>query len=145
MCFFFFIYSPGCCTFIIGRTTTAGIAAAASTAVAKIQSTAAAENDVMIVHDCYQHGYYLRLDCFPYDPSADSRLDVGPISFSSIPSFSYGYQSRACFYIRGQKTSNYRRLEFGSFLCKLALHQGYGIARHKGATKLPLQSIFLLD
>ena len=147
---FLLICSLDCCTFIIGRTTTADIATATNTAVAKIQSIAAAAatavvNDVMIVHDCFQHGYYLRLDCFPYDPSADNRLNVKPISFSSIPSFSYGYQSRVCFYIHGQKTSNYRRQEFGSFLCKLALHLGYGITRHKGAIKPLLQSIFLLD
>jgi hypothetical protein len=102
---FLFTYSLSCFAFFIVHTAFAG------TVVAAIQSTVTAAESVEIELDCYQHSYCLHhhLGCFQCDPFAGSKLGAEPVSSFSTPSFSCGYQSRACFCTHGSKTFDYHR------------------------------------
>lgn len=53
---------------------------------------------VVVAEMNYRHrGVMKMLNSSQISPFVDSRLGAGPGSFFSFPSFSYGYQNRACF------------------------------------------------
>ena len=59
--------------------------------------TTAKMTESIVVGKTHLRGSMMKLGTVLIYPSGGSRLGAGPGSFSSFPSFSCGYQNRACF------------------------------------------------
>jgi hypothetical protein len=79
------------CAVTAERTTIAGITIVDTTATENIVAIAKSDHSLFDQYVVNYFGLHLVY------PSINSMLDAGPIFFFSFPSFSYGYQNRACF------------------------------------------------
>jgi hypothetical protein len=74
-----------------------GITVASIVAVSLQIGSTVVRMRILLLHLLHHHGVNSMLGIAQIFPFVGSMLDVKPKSFFSFPSFSYGYQNRACF------------------------------------------------